>query len=123
MYKLDDIEFGNAYCLECGEPLYGRTDKKFCNSTCRNAWHGQIRSDRRQFRTHTIECLSRNYDILDGLLKTGRSSCPLDNLTGMGFKPEYITQRLASRGPAELRCFDIAYCQSSIKIYNIRRLF
>jgi len=31
-------------CLECGAPLKGRSDRKFCDSDCRNAFNNRRRS-------------------------------------------------------------------------------
>jgi len=33
------------YCLECGEPLIGRSDKKFCDDQCRNAYNNKLNRD------------------------------------------------------------------------------
>ena len=29
-------------CLECGNELMGRIDKKFCSDGCRNAYHNKV---------------------------------------------------------------------------------
>ena len=29
-------------CLECGDKLFGRIDKKFCSDACRNAYNNKI---------------------------------------------------------------------------------
>jgi len=29
-------------CLECNEPFYGRSDKKFCSDHCRNAHNNKV---------------------------------------------------------------------------------
>lgn len=122
MYKFQPFE-DEPHCLECGEPLYGRSDKKFCNSGCRNAWHGHLRSEMRITRTNTLNGLSRNYNVLDQLLKLHQSSCPRDRLCDLGFRPELVTHRIEKKGKhLEYRCFDIAYNLSSAKIYNIRRV-
>ena len=28
-------------CLECGEKIIGRSDKKFCNDACRNSYNNK----------------------------------------------------------------------------------
>lgn len=32
-------------CLECGEKIVGRADKKFCNDYCRNAYNNNLHKD------------------------------------------------------------------------------
>ena len=32
-------------CLECGEKIVGREDKKFCSDSCRNAYNNKINKD------------------------------------------------------------------------------
>ena len=34
-------------CLECGEPLKGRVDKKFCSDYCRNSHNNKVNKDRK----------------------------------------------------------------------------
>lgn len=42
------IPTGPIPCQYCGKELFGRTDKKFCNDTCRNRYHAQS-TKRRQW--------------------------------------------------------------------------
>ena len=123
MYKPIHPEHLDAHCLECGEPLYGRSDKKFCNSMCRNSWHAHLRSEGRQKRHSTLNLLAVNYGILQNLLRIHKTSCPMDSLLDMGFRPEYVTHTAEKRGRhTEHRCFDIAYCVSAAKIFNLHRI-
>jgi hypothetical protein len=32
-------------CAECGKGLFGRTDKRFCNDTCRNGFNRKLRAE------------------------------------------------------------------------------
>jgi len=123
MYKpfIEDEEGG--HCLECGEPLYGRSDKKFCDSNCRNAWHGHIRSESRRRHHLTLQGLNSNYAILSNMLRIHKSSCPVSSLISMGFRPEYVTHRGEKIGRhLEYRCFDIAYCLTPKKLFNLHKI-
>ena len=121
MYKPYDEE--PLHCLECGEPIAGRTDKKFCNSGCRNAWHEHIRSRNRQQRHSTLKILSSNYAILENLLRLKRSSCPVGSLIEMGFDPEIVTHKGEKKGRHLVyRCFDLAYSLTPGKLFNLHRL-
>jgi predicted nucleic acid-binding Zn ribbon protein len=123
MYKPINPEHYDSHCLECGEPIYGRADKKFCNSDCRNSWHAHLRSEGRRKKHRTLNTLSVNYAILENLLRLQKTSCPLGSLLEMGFRPEYVTHTAEKIGRhTEHRCFDIAYYLSAAKIFNIHRV-
>ncbi|MBR4809584.1 MAG: hypothetical protein IK031_04820 [Bacteroidales bacterium] len=123
MYKHANPEDHGNHCLECGEPVYGRIDKKFCNNMCRNNWHARIRSEGRQKKRGTIRVLSLNYGILENLLRINKTSCPMDSLREMGFRPDYVTHAAEKKGRhSEYRCFDLAYYMSAGKIFNLHRV-
>ncbi len=123
MYEDRIEEQDIAHCLECGEILYGRADKKFCSAGCRNAYHSHGRSAKRLARSITINGLARNYRILDDLLRLKQSSCPMDSLTELGFNAGLVTHQAQKNGRhMEYRCFDIAYCMSSAKLFNLHRV-
>ena len=54
MYINDEETEDVPHCLECGDVLYGRSDKKFCDATCRNAWHAHIRSGKRTYAPASV---------------------------------------------------------------------
>ena len=123
MYINDEETEDVPHCLECGDVLYGRSDKKFCDATCRNAWHAHIRSGKRVARSITLNGLAKNYRILEDLLRLKQSSCPMDSLIQLGFNPGLVTHQAEKKGRhLEYRCFDLAYSQSLVKIFNLHRL-
>ena len=110
-------------CLECGEPLFGRKGKRFCNKYCRCHWHNRNKERVRLTRIHTIDCLSRNYEILDKMLRLGKTGCDLKTLTEMGFCQEFVTHKGEKIGAhIEYRCFDAAFSLSSVKLFNLHRV-
>ena len=122
MYKLiNDNE--DRHCLECGEPLYGRTDKKFCNISCRSKYHGQLRRWHNALYTNTLDSLNRNYEILEHMYRLHSTFCPIRELLEMGFLPDFVTHRAEKKGKhLEYRCFDFIYNLSDNKLFNLRRL-
>lgn len=121
MYKITTED--DRHCLECGEPIYGRTDKVFCNRACKSRYHGQQRSLHNMAYSKTMASLQRNYGILEHLHKLKARNCPLDELTEMGFLPECVTHRVEKKGKhLEYRCFDFVYNMSENKLFNLRRL-
>ena len=120
-YKTRNGEDG-ATCLECGKAIYGRQDKRFCNTTCKNSFHNRSRNVLRAQKTRTMESLKRNYEILSIVLGSGRSSISMEALEVMGFDGSTMTGlRKDSHGHSEFSCFDIIYCKTEMKVFNIRR--
>jgi len=79
------------FCLECGAPLTGRADKKFCSDYCRNAYH-----NRRNRETSTLirkinGILKKNRKILEELNPEGTVKIPRRQLVRKGFDFDYIT--------------------------------
>ncbi len=113
---------GEGACLECGTVFYGRKDKQFCNASCKNRWHNRLLRERRKYRMETFAALTRNYGILEGLLKENRQSAGLAELSELGFDPDCVTgYRKGRYRHDEYSCFDISYCRSPSKVFNVRR--
>ena len=122
MYKTVNEDEG-AHCLECGEPLYGRTDKKFCSCGCKNKYHGSLRAGRQAVINAAMRSLERNYRILESIYMLNSTACPIERLTVMGFQPDFVTHRVRkNKKHLEYRCFDFVYNLSSSKLFNLRRL-
>ena len=110
-------------CLECGKSFWGRKDKQFCSISCKNRYHNRVVQERRSYRLATLSALSRNYQILDALLKDKRTSADLAELEKAGFDPAFITgHRRGSLRHDDYACFDIRFFRSDTRIFNIRRL-
>lgn len=107
-------------CLNCNTPLHGRTDKLFCCDRCRDKWHNTRKSLLRKSRSLTLGILNKNYGILISLLKSGYRKWPLSVVEGLGFRTDYITRlSVSKRGEALCECFNIRYCVSKTKIWDI----
>ena len=107
-------------CLECGKDIeYGRADKKFCCDSCKNRWHNRKKSYLMRLQSKVIHGLDKNYRILDELVKKEKSWAPIGDLVQWGFNPEYVTGVTRNRMRIEYRCYDIKYCRSESRIYNI----
>lgn len=51
-------------CCVCEKTLYGRSDKVFCDITCKNKYHASVRKHVKTVRKETIKILTKNYNIL-----------------------------------------------------------
>jgi len=78
-------------CLDCGEPLIGRADKKFCNDQCRNNYNNRLNSDLSIAVRKINNILRKNRRILSELNPSGKVTVHKDKLTNRGFNFEYFT--------------------------------
>ncbi len=120
MYKTKKEE--TALCLECGKAIYGRKDKHFCDLGCKNRyWNRQVQEQRR-IRMETIGALTRNYAILDALIKDECNSIELEELERLGYDASVVTGHRKGRNRHdEYACFDICFYRSRTRIFNLRR--
>jgi predicted nucleic acid-binding Zn ribbon protein len=81
-------------CLECGEKIVGREDKKFCSDGCRNAYNNKINKDSTNFMRNVNNKLRKNYRILSELNVEGKSKTTKAKLLSKGFDFEYFTSVL-----------------------------
>jgi len=72
-------------CLECGEKIVGRTDKKFCTDYCRNAYNNKVNKDSKNLIRNTNNRLRKNYRILSELNKSGKTKVTKTKLIHQNF--------------------------------------
>ena len=61
-------------CLECGDKIAGRVDKKFCSDYFRNAYNTKLNKDSKNLVRNINNRLRKNYRILDSYpLKEGKT--------------------------------------------------
>lgn len=99
------------YCLECGEKIIGRADKKFCNDACRNVYNNKQNRDSSNLMRNVHNKLRRNYRILSELnFIDGKSKTTRNKLASEGFDFDYFTNLKTYRNGAEYRfIYDIGY--------------
>lgn len=78
-------------CLDCGEPIIGRADKKFCNDQCRNNYNNKLNSDTSALVRRINNALRKNRRILSELNPSGKVTVHKDKLTSLGFNFNYFT--------------------------------
>ena len=78
-------------CLECGEKLVGRSDKKFCSDFCRNAYNNNINKDSKNLIRNINNRLRKNWRILENLNPEQKTNTSRKKLIQEGFDFNYIT--------------------------------
>lgn len=78
-------------CLECGEKIIGREDKKFCNDACRNTYNNKRNKDTTNLIRNTHNSLRKNYRILLDNNTEGKTKISRKKLKDLGFDFSLIT--------------------------------
>lgn len=78
-------------CLYCGEPIYGRSDKKFCNDNCRNNYNYNANHEQVNVVRNINNALGRNRRILKELNPEGKAVVTKQMLYDKGFNFKYFT--------------------------------
>lgn len=87
----------NKSCLECGEKILGRIDKKFCNDACRNTYNNKLNKDATNLMRSTNNALRKNYRILSSLNTEGKTKTARKKLTDLGFDFNLLTSVYTSK--------------------------
>ena len=100
----------NRYCLDCKAPLVGRSDKKFCNDTCRSNYNNQ-RNHQEQDSVRQINAvLRKNRLIMKKLNPNGKIKIEKEDLIKLGFNFHYFTHLLnTAKGSTYYFCYEYGY--------------
>ena len=98
-------------CLECGDTIIGRSDKKFCNDGCRNAYNNKHNKDSSNLMRNINNKLRKNHRVLSEQKYTeGKAKTTRNRLIAEGFDFEYFTSLIIYKNGAEYRfLYDIGY--------------
>jgi hypothetical protein len=78
-------------CLDCGEPIVGRADKKFCSDQCRNNYNNHLNSESIALVRTVNNILRKNRRILSELIPSEKTTVHKEKLSNLGFNFSYIT--------------------------------
>lgn len=97
-------------CLECGEKITGRVDKKFCDDQCRNIYNNRNKSDSTNLMRRINNVLRKNRRILMELSPTGKAKIKYSQLLEFGFNFSYHTHQYETKkGTTYFFCYDYGY--------------
>ncbi len=99
-------------CLECGDEIRGRSDKKFCSDQCRSSYNNRLNSDANNFMRNVNNILRKNRRILADLNPHGKSKVHRDKLLERGFKFSYFTNLYRTKaGKTYHFCYEQGYLE------------
>ena len=84
-------------CLECGEPLKGRSDQKFCNDACRNAWNNKKLSGSSNMMRKINRILKKNHAILEELNPEDKTTTYKGVLEKKGYNFDFHTSTYTTK--------------------------
>ncbi|MEM8845819.1 MAG: hypothetical protein AAGD17_01840 [Bacteroidota bacterium] len=98
-------------CLECGEKIIGRVDKKYCSDHCRNLYNNRLNRDSKNLLRNVNNKLRKNYRILSGhSLRDGKTTTTKMRLMDKGFDFEYFTNLYTTKkGTTYFFLYDFGY--------------
>jgi hypothetical protein len=76
----------------------------------------------KNYKRRVLAALSRNYEILEDILKSEVSSVSLLELEGLGFLPGMVTSYQKVNRREEYTCFDIKYVMTPTRVYGIKKI-
>lgn len=107
-------------CLECGEKIVGRVDKKFCSDCCRNAYHNNLNKDRKNLVRNVNNRLRKNYRILEECNPHEKTTTTKSRLVTKGFNFDYITSIYTTKsGKVYYFVYDQGYLPLDNGIYAL----
>lgn len=105
-------EMQEKVCQECGRPVFGRVDKKFCSDGCRNAFNNKLNADHVNLVRRVNNILRKNRRILEALNPEGKKKTHREELLKQGFNFEYFTNRYTNKkGDEYLFCYDQGFLE------------
>lgn len=119
-YSLKDIP-EPGHCLQCGELIvYGRQDRKFCCTACKNKYHNQrIYPVRGRTARHVLRVLDNNRGILVKLMRMGIRSMDRMTLSHLGFDDHFMTSCQKRKGHLVYTCLDVVYEMTPSRIKKL----
>lgn len=108
-------------CLECGDRILGRVDKKFCSDHCRNAYNNKLNKDSKNLVRNINNRLRKNYRVLDSFpLSEGKTRTTKTRLLDKGFDFEYLTNLYTTKkGTTYFFVYDLGYLPLDNDYYMI----
>ena len=97
-------------CLDCGSPLRGRADKKFCDDQCRSNFNNRMKAGIYSSMRPVNSILRKNHAILSKLCPENKFTIKKDDLLKSGFNLDYHTHLYQTQnGNTYYFCYELGY--------------
>ncbi len=97
-------------CIDCGELIVGRIDKKFCSDECRNNYNNNQKRNINNHMKNVNNILKRNRRLLAELNPDGKVKVHKNKLINKGFNFNYYTNIYTTqKGTIYYFCYEQGY--------------
>lgn len=96
-------------CQQCGQPLSGRIDKKFCDDYCRNAYNNNHKRADEKYIQEVNRIIRRNRRILKSLCPVGKAVVRKEVLDSLGYNYQYFSNVYRTGKSIYYICYDYAF--------------
>ncbi len=99
-------------CLHCEKTIRGRTDKKFCDDYCRNAYNNSLKAPSYNLLRNINNQLAKNRRLLEEVIPAGEEmgKTTKEKLLSKGFSFKYLTHTYTNKkGNVYFFCYDYGY--------------
>ena len=115
-------EVAEKKCPECGNPIMGRADKKFCSDMCRNAYNNKQNSTTNNLVRRVNAILKKNRRTMEILSPNGKAKVKRSKLMEQGFDFSYFTNTYETKeGNIYYFCYDYGYLELKDDFFVIVR--
>ncbi len=101
--------FNQQSCRDCGKPLLGRIDKRFCDAYCRNAYNNQNKAKDERSIQEINRRIRANRRILKILCPQGKATVRKEVLEKMGYDFRQFTGLFKSSSTLYYPVYDYAF--------------
>lgn len=121
-YLYQNISAVERKCLDCGDTLRGRSDKKFCSDQCRNNYNNKLNRDSNNFVRNVHGLLRKNRRILSDLVAEGKTVIHKDALYALGYNFSFFTHIVESKEGTKFQyCFDYGFSERDEEFVELRQ--
>lgn len=114
MYIYQNFIAVERKCLDCGDTIRGRADKKFCSDQCRNNFNNRLNRDSNNFVRNVHGLLRKNRRILAELFSEGRTRIHKDALYALGYNFSFFTHTIVTQEGKKFNyCFEYGFYETS----------
>jgi hypothetical protein len=109
-------------CLDCGDTIRGRSDKKFCSDQCRNNYNNRLNRDSNNFVRNVHGLLRKNRRILADLYGEGKTRVHKDALYALGYNFSFFTHVIQSKDGRKYQyCFEYGFSEKDDDFIELKQ--
>lgn len=110
-------------CLACGKSVVGRSDKRYCDDGCRNAYNNKLNSVPNNFVRKIDAVLKRNRRVLSEVLgEESVQKVSRENLLAKGLDFEFFTYQLSNaKGQVYFFVYEYGYLRLGDELFLVVR--